>query len=116
REFRLRPYDLAVISPGEPLNLKKDREQDYLLNWWLVREKGVALFGPAPSTFIDEIGSDDFLRCVVRHARSWRTWVHEMKRKGSQAYAILTICRAFNYLETGNQVSKPEAAEWAQGR
>jgi predicted nucleotidyltransferase len=114
KEFKRHPYSLAVISPGEPLNLKEDNEQDYLMNWWLVREKGITLVGPPPSTFIDEVSLDDFLRCVVRHARYWRTQVYEMKHKQSQAYAILTLCRALYSFETRDQVSKLKAARWAQ--
>ena len=39
-----------------------------------------------------------------------------MKRRGYQAYAVLTMCRTLHTLEAGRLASKPAAARWARER
>ena len=46
----------------------------------------------------------------------WPEWVEEMQHAGGQAYAVLTLCRAAEALETGRQVSKLAAAEVGRSR
>lgn len=116
KTYRTRPSEIAVISPGEPFHLK-EAANDWLINWRMVREQGVAIFGPPPAAFIDPISKEEFLGAVREQAKDWRVWVHHAarERKG-QAYTILTMCRALYAWENGKQASKREAARWAQER
>src|SRR2546429_48101 len=53
---RTRTSKVVNISPGEPLN-RRDAAKHWLLHWYIVREKGVALFGPPAETIIEPIST-----------------------------------------------------------
>ena len=104
-----------VISPGEPFHVREGEAlRDWLQNWYIVRENGLALFGPPPKAVIPPISQDEFVEAVRRYAAEVsRCLGHEPNRK-SQAYAILTMCRALHVHRTGKTASKRQAALWAQ--
>ena len=113
KAFKSHKCQIAVISPGEVFTIKI-AEQDWLMNWYLVRENSITLFGPDPQTIIQRISKDEFLKAVKSHVFNWRNWVSHTKTSLSyQAYAVLTICRAVYTLTNGQLVSKKRAAEWA---
>ncbi|MHB0856667.1 MAG: aminoglycoside adenylyltransferase domain-containing protein [Anaerolineae bacterium] len=114
KTFRTQPSPIAITSPGEPFHLK-EAGREYLMNWWLVREKGRTLYGPSPETLIDPIPTEAFLESVREHAASWGAWIPDARDdRPSQAYAILTLCRALYAMAHAEQVSKKRAALWAQ--
>jgi hypothetical protein len=113
KTFKTQASPIAIISPGEPFNIK-DAGKDWLVNWYVVREKGVTLFGPPPTTIIEPISKEEFIEVVKEHLVWWREWIDEMHTRGSQAYAILTMCRALYTVKNGEQLSKLRAALWAQ--
>src|SRR5262249_17679020 len=115
RTFKSQVSRIAIISPGEPFHIK-EAGKDWLINWWAIREKGVALFGPTPGTLIEPISKQEFLQAVQEQAQDWREWVYHMQLRPAQAYAILTLCRALYACEHGQQASKQQAAQWAQAR
>src|SRR5215204_1394287 len=47
RTFKSERSPITVISPGEPINTK-DAGSDWLMNWYMVQEKGVMLSGVSP--------------------------------------------------------------------
>ena len=104
-----------VISPGESFHVREGEALiDWLQNWYVIRESGLALFGPPPKAIIPPITREEFAEAVRRYAAEVSERVkHEMDRKG-QAYTILTMCRALHVLRTGKQASKRQAALWAQ--
>lgn len=112
RTFRTVTSPIAVISPGEPFHIK-DAGADWLINWWVVRGQGVARYGPPPAAVIDPIGDEEFLAAVRTQIAEWQEWVYHMPRRKSQAYTILTMCRALYACAEGRQVSKQQAAAWA---
>jgi hypothetical protein len=112
KTFRTEASPIAIISPGEPFHVK-EAGHDWLINWWIVRRQGVALYGPEAAAVIDPIGDDEFQTAVRQQVHEWRTYVSEAERRKSQAYAILTLCRALYAYHNGEQVSKRRAAEWA---
>jgi predicted nucleotidyltransferase len=111
--FKSHPSKIAIISPGEPFHIK-DAGKDWLINWYIVQEKGRALFGPDPKTLIDPISKQEFIRAVQDQTRDWGDWVYHTRTRKAQAYAILTMCRALYAYRRGDQVSKRQAAVWAQ--
>jgi hypothetical protein len=113
KTFRSYRRDIAVISPGEPFHLK-DAGNEYLVNWYMAREKGIALFGPAPSAIIDPISRNEFVRTIREHALAWGEWLNDARERKSQAYAIITLCRALYTHKNGDQISKKKAVLWAQ--
>jgi len=115
KTFRSQASPIAVISPGEPFHIE-EAGWDWLVNWWVVREWGVALFGPEPARFIGPIAKEEFLAAVRAHAQWWDEWVHKAQSQPAQAYAILTLCRALYASRQGEQASKKQAALWVQDR
>jgi predicted nucleotidyltransferase len=113
KTFKTKVSQMAVISPGEPFHFT-DAGKEWLLNWWQVRERGLALYGPDPKTLIEPISRAEFLNTVREHAQHWREWVQDSRRRKSQSYAILTMCRALYAAKNGEQVSKRQAASWAR--
>ncbi len=113
KTFKTQESEIAVISPGEPFHLKKVGKH-WLMNWYIVREKGITLFGPDPKTIIEPISKEEFIQSVKNHAKSWDKWVQNMQSQWAQAYAILTLCRAFYTVRNGEQVSKKQAALWTE--
>jgi predicted nucleotidyltransferase len=112
RTFKTETRPLAVISPGEPFHFK-DAGKDWLLNWYIVREKGLTLFGAPPRMMIPPISQAEYVEEVKAHAEMWRGWVNQEMDLPFQAYAILTMCRALYAVTFGEHVSKRKAAAWA---
>jgi hypothetical protein len=112
KTFRTHSSPIAVISPGEPFHFK-DAGKDWLMNWYMVRERGRTLFGLPSRTIIDPITHEEFVQAVRLHTLAWREWIKDARDIPDQAYAILTVCRGFYTLRHGEQVSKQQAADWA---
>ena len=112
KTFKSRPSKIAIISPGEPFHFK-EADKGWLMNWYMVQEQGRILFGPPPTSLIDPISKQEFIQTVKAHAARWGEWIHDSHSRPSQAYAILTMCRALYTCTQGVQASKRKAAEWA---
>lgn len=113
RTFKTETGEIAVVSPGEPFHLK-EAGKDWLINWHMVREVGVTLFGPPPRDLIPETSEAEFVEAVRRQSGDWADWVHEMRTPGARSYAVLTMCRALYACTYGEQASKKVAVLWAQ--
>jgi hypothetical protein len=115
--FNTEPGTIAITSPGEPFHYR-ETNRDWILNWYMIREKGQTLTGPPPDTVIAPITFDEFSEVVRGHLRWWEMWLEtsEGANRGSQAYAILTMCRALYTLQMHDQASKSAAAHWAAER
>jgi predicted nucleotidyltransferase len=111
--FKSHPSKIAIVSPGEPFHIK-DAGKDWLINWYMVQEKGRTLFGPDPKTVIDPISKAEFIHAVQEQAKDWGDWIYHAHTRKGQAYAILTMCRALYAYRHGEQLSKRQAAVWAQ--
>lgn len=109
---RTRQSPIVNISPGEPFHRMRSRKE-WLLNWYLLREEGLTLYGPPPRTIIEPIFPEEFIQSIKDHARAWRDWVQDAHTRGSQAYAILSLCRCLYACRHGTQTSKRQAATWA---
>jgi hypothetical protein len=113
--FRAQRHQIAVISPGEPFNLK-DAGLEWLMNWYVVRENGLALYGPPPAAIIPPISRAEYVEAVAQHMRAWRVYIasdHAFSRP-YQGYAVLTMCRALYTVRHDAPPSKRTAAAWAQ--
>ncbi len=92
---------------------------DWVIQCHVIREQGIALAGPAPQALIAPILPDDLRRAQRATLREW--WAPQLEHpvrlhsREYQAYAVLTMCRALYTLQHGTVVSKPVAAQWAQG-
>jgi hypothetical protein len=110
--FRTESSAAARISPGEPFHAI---EVDYgwLIDWYQLRDVGIALYGAPAASLVPVISHDEYVEAVRRHMLAWPDWAGGLATQGSQAYAILTMCRGLRTSRTGELVSKREAARWA---
>ncbi|MEK7571252.1 MAG: aminoglycoside adenylyltransferase domain-containing protein [Patescibacteria group bacterium] len=114
RTFKTQRSPMGNISPGEPFHVITVGKE-WLLNWYFVQDYGKILYGPDPRGFIDKVTKEEFIQAVKDHALDWKKYIQNIgKHRGAQAYAILTLCRAYYTIKNGKQVSKKEAATWMQ--
>ena len=113
--IKSRTSPIVNISPGEPIH-KMESSKEWIMNWYLAREKSATLFGPSLKTIIEPISKEEYIQSVKDHVKSWSEWVKHMKDRYAQvAYTVLTMCRALYAVRNGDQVSKKQAARWVQG-
>ena len=90
---------------------------DWIIQRWILREKGLVVCGPPLAGLIDPVSSADLRQSVLGSLREW--WSppfpspERFQNDDYQVYAILTMCRSLYVLEHGSVASKPEAAAWA---
>ena len=113
RTFRTERSPMAVISPGEPFHVT-EAGREWLMNWYVVREHGVALFGPPAAELIGPIMREEFTECVRGYVAELADRVKGTPDRKYQAYAVLTMCRALHLHRTGEPASKRRAALWAR--
>ncbi|OGD85295.1 hypothetical protein A3B51_02385 [Candidatus Curtissbacteria bacterium RIFCSPLOWO2_01_FULL_41_18] len=114
---RYNPNDRqGLISPGEPLHTRTVGK-DWIINRYVLREKGITLFGPPAETIIDPISKEELKKAVKDLTKEWEEWMTHteiMRPRKYQAYSILTLCRSLYEYRNADIVSKREAAEWAK--
>ena len=97
-----------------------EHRDNWVLERWTVRERGVALSGPDPKTLIDPISAED-LRAAVRaeleaRVRDWAggaTAPEWLLPRYYQTFEVETICRALYTLVRGELPTRPRAVAWA---
>ena len=115
RGLRGSRYPIAKVGPGEPLGFREDDEGDaWVAEWFVVREFGVPLVGPAPSASIPPIAVDEVVARLRRDAATWPGWVPPGCHPGGQAYAVLTACRTLHLMAHRRITSKSRAAQWVR--
>ena len=108
---------IAVISPGEPLNVK-EAESDWTLNWHAVCSQGETLLGPPPLELGPPVTAAAYRRAIEQLLPYWKTAVRAPSVAyvpAHQGYIVVTLCRALYGLSTGEQATKEEATAWAAG-
>jgi len=114
----------GTADPGYELNLNTGRRMPFVLStspegeahWYaidraILREHGVALFGPPPAEVFAPIARELLLERVLESVR-WYAAHPETARDD----AVLNACRALRFVSEGEWSSKPEAGEWALTR
>jgi len=114
--FRTSTDRLAVISPGEPFHVRDDAAASWLQNWYLIREMGIALVGPAASEIVPAISWREFVDAIANYAGELVDRIDGDVPPGGLAYAVLTMCRASMTVQTDRHVSKQAAAAWMSVR
>ncbi len=104
---------LAEICPGDPFQVFAVNADDWLLKWYVLREKGVALLGAAPSEWVAPIALDDLLPHLRQQLHGLPDWLVENHHWGAQVYTIQTMCRALYTFRERDFASKQRAAQWA---
>jgi hypothetical protein len=123
-QHAIRRYDPAHalhpnIERGSDEQLKMaDHDESWAVHRYVLRQRGIPLIGPPPSTFIDPVSPDDLRRAMLPALHSWATHILNnplvMSFRGYQSYIVLSLCRIFYTLQFGDVVSKLKAATWAK--
>jgi hypothetical protein len=104
---------IARISPGEPLHLI-EAGRDFLLDWYPARRDGVALVGPPIVALIPKIPEAEYVEEVRRYVAVLGSLIDDDAPSGTRSYAVLSMCRGFYAIRTGERLSKREAAARAR--
>ena len=111
------PYDLhyseahreRLLDPDAVLARPQDGDPDLALHYDVTRRAGVALHGPPPDDVFPEVPRAD-LEDALRRDLEW------CRSAKSVLYGVLSPCRVWAALTTGEPHSKATGAEWALAR
>lgn len=107
-------------GPGEHLRVIT-LHTDWVVHRVVLRDRGIILAGPPPTTLIAPISVDELRAAQVELMRFW--WAPMagvgaeadfLRQRGHQSLAVLTMCRMLYTLRTGEITSKSAAACWGQ--
>jgi len=102
---------------GEKLHIMQ-HDSDWIVQRYILRERGITIVGPTPRSLIDPVTSDDLKWAVVDILNSWiKGFLDDpslLKSRGYQSYTVLTLCRILHTFRYGTIVTKPVATEWAK--
>lgn len=123
-------FPLAVLRTPDPSGqtlwyldngsraLKRSDHCNTVVVRWTVREHGVTLAGPPPSTLIDSIPVDVLRAYVLADLLDWgREILAQPERFANhfyQGFIVLSYCRMLRELHMGALGSKRAGAEWAK--
>jgi Domain of unknown function (DUF4111) len=88
---------------------------------WTLREHGVVLAGPHPTSLVERVSAEELRHEMLTAAREWAEWAREphprfgwgaMSRR-QQSLLVLSFCRVLHTIAAGRVSSKPEAGRWA---
>jgi hypothetical protein len=111
-------YPHLARGPGEQLHVIT-HYTDSVVYRVVLRERGIVLAGPPPTTLIDPVTPDELRWAQVELMRFW--WAPMagegaaadfLRQSGHQSLAVLTMCRMLYSLRTGEIASKSAAAHW----
>ena len=99
--------------------LKRSGSDGNPIIWLDFFQRGRALLGPHPESFVPDITAEILRRAMVREVgylqEKYINKPDSVQRDvpSYRGYAVLTLCRILYSLRTGEVTSKPRAARWA---
>ncbi len=110
-----RAYPFWYLDHGSKTLVRSEHDNTQVVRWCL-REKGVTLAGPPPSTLIDPV-PPAALRAEVRRTMDLclSLGLQPMELVAWQAFWVGLFCRMLHTLATGAVWSKTASMAWAQG-
>ncbi len=89
---------------------------------WILRERGLALFGPAPASMLPPIPVDEMRSevrmtmrdCLAGFADAMDQPLSFWNSRFGQSFFVLSFCRMLHTLHTGTVQSKLAGAQWAE--
>jgi hypothetical protein len=96
-------------------------ESGWPIQRYTLREFGVVVSGPDPSSLMDPVNPDDLRQASAAIVDRWRDQAHSdpewpvwLREPGNLRFVMLTLCRLLYTLETGSVASKPQAVSWVK--
>jgi predicted nucleotidyltransferase len=111
--LRVVPPRIHVISSGEPFHVIS-AGTDWIITWYPARHNGIALVGPPATEVVPATSFEEYANAVRNYVQRFKERIPDNAAPGSQAYAVLAICRGLYTCMHGQPVSKLRAAAWAQ--
>ena len=115
RTFKEQTSEMGIVSPGEPFHVVS-AGRDWLMNWYDVREHAIVVSGPNPKTLIAPITRSELKACIRDYVRLFPGRIGDNAHRGSDAYAVLTMCRGLHTNVVGETATKRAAAEWVSSK
>jgi predicted nucleotidyltransferase len=119
---------LRRFDPGNKLHPHMDRgtnevlhmkshESDWIIQRYLLRERGIVITGPDLKTLIDPIAPSEIRQAVIDELPLWADYLlnhrSTLKSRGYQSFCVLSFCRMLYTLQNKAVLSKQAAAQWA---
>lgn len=112
KNFKTNTNKIARISPGEPLHFR-DMNKDWLMDWYMVQEQCITVFGQSPETYIPHITTKEYIQSIRDILPAHEASATQARHKGYQAYIVMSFCRNLYAIKHGKQVSKIAGTHWA---
>ncbi len=117
RDYDRSGLDLWYLDNGHNALTRSDHCNKVVVRW-ILREKGVVLAGPRPSTLIDPIPVEVLRRAILvsinESGREILTNSELYNNHFYQTFIVLQYCRKLHDLHTGRVGSKRAGAKWAK--
>ena len=117
RDYRLAGKEVWYLDHGST-TLERSAHDNTIAVKWIIREKGVVLVGPDPSTIMDPIPVAELRLDIFQTFANWAEVIFENPKEISnhffQTFAVLSYCRMLNDIRRGEIGSKRDGAEWVQ--
>ena len=117
RDFAHSGRDLWYVDHGSTV-MERSSHCNTVIVRWILRERGVVLVGPEPSTLIDPISADVLRRAILASindsGHEILTHPDRYRNRFYQGYIVLQYCRKLHNLHVGEAGSKRQGAEWAK--
>ena len=95
----------------------KSHESDWIIQRYLLRERGIVVAGPDLKSQIDSVAPYELRLAVVDELPLWTDYLlnhpSTLKSRGYQSFCVLSFCRMLYTLQNKAVLSKPMAAKWA---
>ncbi|MFL5481775.1 MAG: aminoglycoside adenylyltransferase domain-containing protein [Gemmatimonadaceae bacterium] len=117
RDYRQRAKPLWYLDHGSRSLVKSDHCNTLVVRW-VVRERGVQLAGPDPTTLVDPISVDALRKEMGETIRTWGEQLlaepDQYRNRFYQGFIVLNYCRMLHDLVEGYPGSKLAGATWAK--
>lgn len=117
RDYRQRGQPLLYLDHGS-WSLEMSDHCNMLVVRWVVRERGIRLAGPSPSTLVDPVPPDALRREIHATIRDEGAKILDRPERYHnrfyQGYIVLNFCRMLHDLAERSPGSKRAGAEWAK--
>jgi hypothetical protein len=108
--------DLWYLDNGAS-SLVRSPHCNTVLVRWIVREMGVPLAGPHPSSLVDPISASTLRSCIASDILKWGQHIldnpDDFANEFYQKFIALNFARMLHDLHTGRPGSKRSGADWA---
>ena len=117
RDYRQRGTPLWYLDHGSKSLVRSDHCNTLLVRC-VVRERGIVLAGPTPTTLMDPVPVDALREEIRATIRNWGQEIFDQpnryRNRFYQGFIVLSYCRMLHDLVEGHPGSKRAGARWAK--